>query len=146
MFLLLLQLFWITWGAQVKSYINHIELVPKLAFYSWLEEWQNFANEYNVFGKCNLYLRFNRLLRSFQLYIVKFKKRPTKHWCLIQHGLKSFNQRFAVLTWNSYIKYEKWVGARPKWVPPEVEASKLTQTRMATVQKLLSLFCLNKSL
>ena len=37
------------------------------------------------------YLRFNRLLKSFQLYTVKFKKRPTKHWCLIQHGLQSFN-------------------------------------------------------
>ena len=47
-------------------------------------------------------LQFNRLLRSFQLYIVKFKKRPTKHWCLTQHGLKSFNQCFAVLTQNSF--------------------------------------------
>ena len=43
------------------------------------------------------FLSFNRLLWSFQFYMVNMKKRPTKHWCYIQLGLLPFSQCFEVL-------------------------------------------------
>ena len=40
------------------------------------------------------FLSFNRLLWSFQFYMVNMKKRPTKYWCYMQLGLLPFSQCF----------------------------------------------------
>ena len=49
-----------------------------------------------------LFFKLNRLLWSFQIYIVNIAKRPTKACCLIQLELVSFNQVFEVLTLNKH--------------------------------------------
>ena len=51
----------------------------------------------NIRKKIEGFLSFNQLLWSFQPYIVRLKKRPTKPWCFIQHRLMSFDQCFEVL-------------------------------------------------
>ena len=40
----------------------------------------------------------------FHIYIVKFKKRPTKLWCFTQHRLTPLDQSFEVLRLLSYIQ------------------------------------------
>ena len=49
------------------------------------------------------FLLFNCLLWSFKLYKVNLNKRPTKLWCLTQHGLVPLCQGFEVPISKKYL-------------------------------------------